>query len=77
MLRGVEELADAVKVTMGPKVWKFSILTDFSCFFNRSRTHVDVVLKNWGISFPCLYLVSVGVIRFVIVSFIVDAPRLM
>jgi len=29
MLKGVEELADAVKVTMGPKVTKFSL---FSCY---------------------------------------------
>lgn len=29
MLKGVEELADAVKVTMGPKVTIFSL---FSCY---------------------------------------------
>lgn len=50
MLRGVEELADAVKVTMGPKVCCFLILADLSWFLILSLICVDlvdIVSINW------------------------------
>ena len=45
MLRGVEELADAVQVTMGPKVYTF-----FKTFFRSKFNRTPLCIVN------CLFL---------------------